>query len=181
MLPEQLSFREVFHDLPGNGWLSEAEAELLWRYAICATGAILEVGCYHGRSTCLLAAFGRPVYSVDPFGNFCTEDLDGAKAEASWHHNVVSRGLTNVTLYRQTIEEWPVQPVGLAYLDGDHSYQGTINQIHKALAAEASVIAIHDVNDSGQGRYIRRAALTLLGPWLERNERLAVWLRKQEK
>jgi hypothetical protein len=63
----------------------------------------------------------------------------------------------------------------LAYLDGDHTYQGTYNQIKVAQRCLPSIIAIHDVNDNGGGKMIKEAALSLLGPWNERVERLAVW------
>lgn len=73
------------------------------------------------------------------------------------------------------IDDWTPRPVGLAYLDGDHTYEGTLRQLAAAKACQAKIIAIHDVNDSGGGQTIRDAALKAIGPWNERVERLAWW------
>lgn len=168
-------FTYVYPTLPGNGWLTEPEAELLWKVANLSQGPILEVGSYHGRSTCLLAATGRQVYAVDPFDGF-TSDHAGNDIEAALRLALKSRGLTNVEIFRQRVEDWKPRPVGFAYLDGDHTYIGTVAQIEAAKACGAKYIAVHDVNDKGDGAEIKRACLRLLGSWSERAERLAVWL-----
>ena len=171
-----MTFDEVYETLPGNGWLSRSEAELLYRSAKAATGYILEVGCFEGRSTVLLASLGRPVYAVDPFDGFHSE-LSGDEICRRFTVNLVSRGIHNVHLYHYKVEdkELELPRMGFAYLDGDHTYYGTRLQIGKAKLCGAKVIAIHDVNDSGDGANIKRAALEMLGPWDERVERLAVW------
>lgn len=172
------TFDEVFATLP-DGWLSEGEARLLWDWALKTEGPILEVGCFKGRSTCLLAALGRPVTCVDPFSDFSTEDPSGEQTVQVFAANLLARGLCEtVTLERKKIEDWtPTERYGFVYLDGDHTYSGTKNQILKALTTWAGVIAIHDVNNSGEGKEVKRAALELLGMWNDRVERLAVWNR----
>lgn len=167
--------KELFDSLPGDGWLSENEARMLHRWASASKGAILEVGCFKGRSTVLLASFERPTYCVDPFSGFSTDDPDGNGIADQWRANVLGRGIQSVTLFRQRIEDWEPKDVGLAYLDGDHTYEGTRAQIAKALDCRPSAILIHDVNDSGGGFEVKRAALEALGPWEERVERLAGW------
>lgn len=173
------TFDEVYVQLPGNGWLTEDEARLLWLCCEKTDGPILEVGCFEGRSTCLLASFGREVHSVDPFKGFSTEDPDGSKAHRAFVDNVLGRNLHNVTLHKMRVEDWEpdhdLEQIGLAYLDGDHTYDGTVEQIKKALTLKPAVIAIHDVNDSGGGAEIKRAALSMLGPWDLRAGRLAAW------
>lgn len=174
-------FEHVYFALPHKGWLSEKEASLLWRMVQATSGPILEVGVYYGRSTCLMAAAAgpkRPVYAVDPFMGFDTTDVTGEGVRAAFEANLRSRGLTNVRLFPCRIEDWqPPSSVGLAYLDGDHTFFGTQAQIRAAWAASADVILIHDVNDKGDGILIREAARQSLGPWTERVERLAVWDR----
>lgn len=173
------SFDEIYETLPGMGWLSRDEAELLWKTVNETQGPILEVGCYHGRSSVLLASTGRTLYCVDPFEGFSTEDPTGEETRKAWHRNIDDRGLErHVWLSRQRIEDWQVKPVGFAYLDGDHTSQGTENQIQVAIRCGAAVIAIHDVNDSGDGLHIRDTALRILGPWVARVERIAVWRLK---
>ena len=156
-----------------TGWLSKDEAKLLWKAANATRGIILEVGCFHGRSTSILSAFGRQVYAVDQFSGFDTLDMSGAKAKADF----LANARPNVVLFHERIESWKPRPVGFAYLDGDHSYNGTKAQIRKALSCRPQAIAIHDVNDTGEGREIKKAAISLLGPWQTRIERLAVWVR----
>lgn len=175
------TFEEVFETIPGKGWLSKQEAECLWRWASKVQGPILEVGCYNGRSTCLLAATGRPVFAVDPFAGFDSADPNGTETQASFLDALKERGIENVRLYRQRVEDWTPRTVGFAYLDGDHTYQGTLSQIRKALICGTSVVAVHDVNDGGGGLEIKRAATEQLGEWTERVERLAVWDLRESK
>jgi hypothetical protein len=171
------SFDAVYESLPGDGWLTRPEAELLWRAANLADGPILEIGSYKGRSTCLLGATGRPVYAVDPFDGFHSE-LSGDEIAAALLANLEYRRLSNVVVFRQRVEDWHPLPVNFAYLDGAHDYDGTLWQVRVALECGAKVIAAHDVNDRGEGLQVRRACLELLGQWGERVERLAVWDRR---
>lgn len=170
-------FEDVFPLLPVNGWLSEAEARCLWSAALTTEGPILEIGCYYGRASVLLASLGRPLYCVDPFSNFDSDHPDGDAIERRWRANLAA--YPNATLFRRRVEEWTPRPVGFAYCDGDHTGPGTRAQVEAALACGAKVICVHDVNDRGDGVAVRDAAVALLGPWATRVERLAVWEVKQ--
>jgi len=156
-----------------SGWLTQAEADLLMGYVELTEGPILEVGAYRGRSTVLLARLGRVVYTVEPFEGFAKRDLSGERTEAVFKK--ATEALSNVELFKQRIEDWSPIHVGFAYLDGDHTYQGTVNQIKKALLCNPKYIAVHDVNDSGGGVHVKKACLDLLDPWRERAGRLAVF------
>lgn len=173
------SFDVAYELIPGNGWLYKDEARLLWMASSCVSGPILEVGSYMGRSTCLLAQTGRPVFAVDPFDGFHT-DFTGDEIHKAFLDNLSSRNLLhNVTLFRMRIEDVDLRlipSVGLAYLDGDHTYKGTLAQINAARKLEAKVVAVHDVNDDGDGLQIRNACLLELGPWTYKTQRLAVWM-----
>jgi len=173
------TFEEVFESLPGNGWLTEGEARLLWAFAGQFEGSILEVGCYEGRSTVLLANLGRTLWCVDPFDGFA-DGRTGEEVHDKWFANVYGRNMTDVHLVRLKIEDWlyPI-PVKFAYLDGDHTAEGTRKQIEVALSCGAEGITIHDVNDSGGGLPIKEVALEMLGPWESRVERLATWRVKR--
>lgn len=173
-----MTFDEVYETLPGNGWLNKDEAKLLWEWANKQyLPIILEVGVYEGRSTCLLSKVdGSHVICVDPFDGFA-EGRSGDEVEAEFRANVSGRKLSNVELFRGRIEDWSQLPVDMAYLDGDHTPDGTRRQIEIALKCSASMIAIHDVNDSGDGLMIKEVTLKMLGPWNERVGRLAVWSR----
>ena len=79
---------------------------------------------------------------------------------------------------RERIEDWRPEPVGFAYLDGDHSYEGTQSQIRKALACSAKVIAIHDYGDAHAQLLVKAAAHDLLGKPCARKDRMVVyWLK----
>lgn len=170
------TFEEVFASLPSDGWLSKEEARLLLSTAEKTSGPILEVGSYMGRSTCLLARLRRLIYAVDPWDDTFNTEKKGEETFHRFCENVAALEGAQVWPFRTRVEDWPHRNVGFAYLDGDHTYQGTVKQIEKALLCSPSAIAIHDVNDSGDGLDIKRAALQLLGPWTERKERLAVWI-----
>ena len=160
-----LKFEDVWPTVPGDGWLAENEGRLLWDSALASLGPILEVGCYKGRSTCLLAALGRPLYCVDPFSNFDDADMSGLTIYQTFFRNVTDRGFTlavtgagddtpappGVTLWRQKIEDWTPRPVGFAYLDGDHSRDGTASQLRAARAAGAPLACVHDYSNSAGG------------------------------
>ena len=174
------TFDDVYKTLPDAGWLNVDEARLLWRCCQETVGPILEVGCYKGRSTVLLAATNRIVHCVDPFDNF-DDQLTGDQVEQKYFANLNERGITNVVHWRSKVEDW--QPdygtYGLCYLDGDHTYDGTLRQVETALTLNASIIAIHDVNDEGGGVQVKEAALRLLKrQWDERIDRMAVWRMK---
>lgn len=153
------SFKEIWGTLP-SGWLREAEAELLYRTAQQTAGDILEVGCYFGRSSVLLASLGRTVHCVDPFDGF-TDDLTGDAIEARWKDSIKSRGITNTIQYRQRVESWVPRPCGFAYLDGDHTEEGTKQQITAAIMCGVRLMCVHDVADSGGGAEVKRGILSV--------------------
>lgn len=196
-----MTFEEIYNQLPGNGWLTVDEAELLHKCCLETKGPILEVGCYKGRSTVLLAQTRKGqfdqdvidhvrisrdlttgprlnnyfIHCVDPFYNFSDEDPTGVCIQREFWHNLLDRHVDNVRLYSTKIEDWQPIPMGMCYLDGDHTFLGTMVQISKALQCKPTMIAIHDVNDSGGGAEVKRAAVQQLGQWLKRVGRLAVW------
>lgn len=178
------TFEEVFASLPARGWLTRDEALLLYKTALLCKGDILEVGSYCGRSSVLLTSLGRTVHCVDPFKNFDSDDPSGERTKQEFFKNMVERNIKNFWHYNMPIEQWFSIACGFAYLDGDHTYAGTIAQIEKGLEAlllqmtGEKWIAAHDVNDDGGGLEVKRACLELLGPWKERVGRLAVWRMK---
>lgn len=167
------TYEQIFKSLTPLGWLDEIEAPMLWKAAEMTTGAIVEVGSYHGRSAMLLASFGRPLYCVDPWDSNFTTDYTGDQIYASFLNNLAA--YSNVIPVRCKVEEWTPIEAGLVYLDGDHTYEGTLRQIRKALECHPQVLAMHDVNDGGEGKHVKRAALELLGKWYNRANKLAIW------
>jgi hypothetical protein len=117
-----------------RGLISRAEAQLLYGLARDVTaGVIVEVGSYRGRSTTALALGSRagsgvPVYAVEPHDSF--QDHEGSPRfgpsdRAAFYRTMLrTRGFRLVHLVNLSSEEvapgW-TRPVGLLWIDGDHS------------------------------------------------------------
>jgi len=83
--------------------------------------------------------------------------MSGDKIHRQFKANMAERGLHNVILFRQSCRDWYVRPVGFAYLDGDHTREGTLEQIAVAKKASAQEVCIHDYDTNGGGLEIARA------------------------
>jgi hypothetical protein len=170
-----MTFADVYDGLP-DGWLTRDEAELLWRYASRAAGPFVEVGSYNGRSSVLLGSVALAketrLYCVDPWPNDFGDAVSGDERFRRWQDN--TRDLPVIAM-RMRVEEWLPIRASLLYLDGDHTYQGTLSQTLQALRCHPDYVLVHDCNDVGEGAEVRRACLEILGPWHERVERLAAW------
>lgn len=142
-----MTFEESWAKVGGmDGWLAENEARLLWQMASLTSGPILEIGVYRGRSTTLLAGLGRLIHCVDPFAGFDSADPSGDETERIFLDRMNDRGITNFVLHRCRIEDWLYERVGFAYLDGDHTREGTIRQLEVARDCGAKLVCVHDYN-----------------------------------
>lgn len=184
-------FREAYARLTSHGWLTFDEAALLVDTAERTTGTMVSFGAYMGRSDMLLGRLPlswsvvahdkiewvyRPLVVVDPWDNNFSTDYPGEEIYRRWQENIKSlpNGGEHVTACRMKVEDWTPVPAGFVYCDGDHTYQGTLNQIDKTLACGPSWIAVHDVDDDLR-RDVPRACVDRLGKWREKVSRLAVW------
>lgn len=155
LVPIDKYFNSLFETLP-QGWLTKPEAELLWSAGLNSQGPILEVGSYRGRSTVLLHGLYRPVYAVDPFTDF-DSTTHGDEILATLQENLRERNIVNVQIFRQRIEDWKVRPCGFAYLDGDHTYIGTLAQLDICKQCGVQRFCIHDYATSGGGLNVKQA------------------------
>jgi hypothetical protein len=138
------------------GKLSAVDALKLYEAAYFARGAILEIGRLHGKSTAVLAmglhdgGAPGPLYSVE---------LDGKHKPIAEEH-LRERGLLGLVTLVQgdsaaTIPELPGQ-FDTVFLDGDHSYQGVMRDLHALEGRiESGGVAIfhdcfHPANDTGE-------------------------------
>lgn len=101
--------------------------------------AIVEVGSYQGKSTCYLAAgavagHGAHVYAFDPWGlagNPPGRHGYNDAARAAFDAHVDACGLSGQITATQAFsaaaaDDWD-GPIGLLFIDGDHSYDAVIN------------------------------------------------------
>lgn len=137
-----------------NGFITEPEAELLYRLAsdIPADGKIVEIGAYQGRSTCALAFGARKhdadVYSIDSHpkheaGGTTFDEMDNF----FYHENIAHFQLGDVVYTinlpsEQVILCW-VDPIDLLWIDGSHEDEHVRHDWH-AWSWHADVVAMHD-------------------------------------
>jgi predicted O-methyltransferase YrrM len=132
------------------------EAGLLHRLAAAVeTGCIVEVGSYRGRSAIVLAAGARedvPVYAVEPHeafkgalgANFGPED------RGAFYRNMLASGAYRevrlVNLSSEVVTPGWRLPVGLLFIDGDHSYEGVRRDYEcwKGHLAPGALVAFDD-------------------------------------
>jgi len=138
-----------------DGWLSDAQGRALFEAAASMTGrgAIVEIGSWKGRSTTWLAAgarlAGRRVYAIDPHRG--SREDPGAATLPEFLDNLRRNGLAGaVTPLVMTSEEAAAQihePVGLLFIDGDHSYEAARRDADLWLPrlVEGGVVMFHDV------------------------------------
>ncbi len=150
-----------------EGFLTEREARFLAVAAAAtpASGTILEIGSFKGRSTVGLATIARryglgPVVAVDPFTSPSSTDPDLRSAKSS--HDDFARTIrgaeleSDVEVHRALSSElaptW-TRPIRLLWIDGDHTYEGAKLDLdlYKPFLVDGAVVAMHDVLANFEG------------------------------
>ena len=165
-----------------DGWLLNGEARFLFSAArlIKAPDVIAEIGSWHGKSTVLLcrgslAGHGVPVYSFDLF------EIGGVEADVyrehigAQQHSYMKIWRRNVTRARGASLVHPVvgyswenagkvsAPIGLLFVDGDHTVEGVSRDweaFEPHLAAQA-IVMFHDYDKPG----VRTVVDRISGGW----------------
>lgn len=156
---------------PVDGWLTRREEAILFRLArgIGPEHCIVELGSWLGRSTILLAGGSRTgkstrVFAVDHF-----RALGGAKEFLEKHAGDLARdywGQFHSNMHAANVDQlvhairgdtaeaavnWNGPPVGLLFVDADHSYSGVRRDWehwHGRLA-RGGIVAFHDYQNPG--------------------------------
>lgn len=140
-----------------EGWLTEAEARLLYRLATEATGHIVEIGSYRGRSTMALAlgakaGQGATVWAIDPHAGhayFTAGHVFSGADNAAFMHNIASVGdvvrVINLPS-AQAVKAWRGGGIGLLWIDGDHTEAGARAdwQDWTPRVTPGGLVAVHD-------------------------------------
>ena len=147
------------------GMVSIPEAVLLHDLARDVTdGAIVEVGCYRGRSTVALSIGSKtghqaPIFSLDPHETYTGVNggTFGPQDRAAFFSAMLRTGsYQNVRLINLSSEEvtpgW-THAVGLLWLDGDHSAAGVRRDFGCwwPFLLPGSIVAFDDSRDEASG------------------------------
>lgn len=156
---------ETAQKVPGH--LGEHEARLLGLFAACvpATGTIVEIGSFKGRSTVMLAKVAShyslgPVVAIDPHNSPILLDHQVAEAASSYPdflNSIKAAGVFNdvepqVAYSSQVAATWS-RPIRLLWIDGDHSYEGAKQDLNGFLPhlVPSGVLAFHDALNAFPG------------------------------
>jgi predicted O-methyltransferase YrrM len=149
-----------------EGWLSIDEAKLLHELAAnVRTGCIVEIGCYRGRSTIALAA-GAPdgvaIHVVDPHAEQWRDGrltFAGGADRAAFFRAMLDSGFAERINLLNTSSEiiapgW-TEPVGLLWIDGDHSEAGVRRDwaCWQPHLIDDAIVVFDDAHDPGVGPY----------------------------
>jgi predicted O-methyltransferase YrrM len=149
------------------GYLAEREAKFLMLAAACApaSGAIVEIGSFKGRSTIGLAAMAQryglgTVVAVDPHTSPSETDPDlggVASSYGDFRANLERAGVASIVDSRrmrshQLAGIWN-QPIRLLWIDGDHTYAAVKDDLarFRPYLERGGILAMHDVLGTWEG------------------------------
>ncbi len=127
-------------------------------------GSIVEIGSYRGKSTVALATgsqqgYQAPVVAIDPHESFVgvIGGKFGPQDRTAFFKNMLRAGCVEsvrlINLPSQTVVKVWSEPIGLLWLDGDHSYAAVTADFFgfEPFVTPGGYIAIHDSIDQRLG------------------------------
>lgn len=153
---------------------SRRELATLYKLAAsCPLGAlVLEIGSYHGKSSCYLAAGlvgnNGTLLCVDTWRNEFMMGGTQDTWDAFRKNTAAIRAIHPVRKRSDALEAGDVPgPVALAFIDGDHSYHGTktdLGVVERYLARDGRIVFHDTTNFAGVSRVIGEALAG--GKWM---------------
>lgn len=180
MNPVQLirnGMKSVARILRGNRMTSATELRCLSQLAASVRkGCIVEVGSYRGASTAALAAGAKDdvaVYAVEPHEEFVglLGGQFGPADRAAFFRRMLRTGhyqsVRLVNLPSHVAAAGWEHPVGLLWIDGDHTYDGVRRDFEawRVHLTDTTIIAFHDSTDQSLGPYQLIGELTENGEY----------------
>lgn len=149
------------------GHLHKNEARFLGLLAACvpASGTIVEIGSFKGRSTVMLAKVAShyglgPVVAIDPHNSPILLDRQGnpeASSYREFQQSLVAAGMTehveeHLAYSGDVARSWN-RPIRFLWIDGDHSYEGAKQDVHgfQPYLQPLGVVALHDALNAFPG------------------------------
>ncbi|MCF8091006.1 MAG: class I SAM-dependent methyltransferase [Desulfotignum sp.] len=126
---------------------------------IAATGSILEIGSFKGKSTIILAkaaaaAGMKQIFACDPLSLTCEtdpKDAFGEELPRLFHENLKQHNVQDIVQFYQIratdlARIWD-KPLKALWIDGDHTYAGTISDItlFERHLSKGGIACFHDV------------------------------------
>lgn len=143
----------LVRDIDPDASILDREGKLLYKLARkCKQGVIVEIGSWKGRSTIWLAKGASvKVYAIDPHVGTDTHQHAGcANTYDEFIKNIVRAGVGDVVVpvmktSEESVKNWD-EPVGLIFIDGDHSYDTAKFDFDQwgTHLVEGGIIALHD-------------------------------------
>jgi len=164
----------------GHSMVSLDEAEFLYELALrVKSGCIVEVGSYRGRSAVALAhgsqaGSGVAVYAVEPHEPFqgILGETFGPEDRGKFYRAMLRTGCYRtvrlINLSSEMVTPGWALPVGLLFLDGDHTAEGVRRdwRCWEPHLTPDAVVAFDDATDAELGPYSLLKELTT-GGWHE--------------
>jgi len=144
-----------------EGWMTDAQAQRLWRAArSVATGQIVEIGSFRGRSTVILARAAEPgtrVIAIDPHGGgdrgpqeIFPDAIRGDTDFDRFHANLRAAGVDDRVRHVRRPSSQALSevdgPLALLYVDGAHRYRPALDDLRRwgERVAPGGTMLIHD-------------------------------------
>lgn len=148
-----------------DGWLTPNEASTLFDLASEATGPVVEIGSWRGRSTAALALGSmagnkQPVYAIDSFLPVLTTQtgtISEPSSQQLLRFNLDSAGVNGlVRIIPKTSHEAAAEipsDIGLLFVDGAHDYQAVSRDlvIYLPKVRLGGFVVIHDCHEGEPG------------------------------
>jgi len=136
------------------------QVKALFRWASVCDGNAVEIGSYLGRSTVVIAAglaIGSKgsVFSIDPHISKASNYelfLENIENSLFVNHIIPVRNPSEKVLRNRSIHRIFRHPIGLLFIDGDHTYEGVKKDLEWVdVVYRGGIIALHDYTSKFPG------------------------------